>query len=70
MLAFCWLQTDVYKRQGYQFYNTSRFTFETLLADPDNIESHFRDYLSGFSEMCIRDRAYFCYAAFWESLLS
>ena len=34
---------------GYQFYNTSRFTFETLLADPDNIESNFRDYLSGFS---------------------
>ena len=34
---------------GHQFYNTSRFTFETLLADPDNIESNFRDYLSGFS---------------------
>ena len=37
------------KAYGYQFYNTSRFTFETLLADPDNIESNFRDYLSGFS---------------------
>lgn len=37
------------KDSGYQFYNTSRFTFETLLADPDNIESNFRDYLSGFS---------------------
>lgn len=37
------------KSSGYQFYNTSRFTFETLLADPDNIESNFRDYLSGFS---------------------
>ena len=37
------------KATGYQFYNTSRFTFETLLADPDNIESNFRDYLSGFS---------------------
>lgn len=37
------------KASGYQFYNTSRFTFETLLADPDNIESDFRDYLSGFS---------------------
>ena len=36
------------KASGYQFYNTSRFTFETLLADPDNIESNFRDYLSGF----------------------
>lgn len=37
------------KASGYQFYNTSRFTFEILLADPDNIESNFRDYLSGFS---------------------
>lgn len=37
------------KASGYQFYNTSRFTFETLLADPDNIESNFRNYLSGFS---------------------
>ena len=37
------------KASGYQFYNTSRFTFETLLADPDNIESNFQDYLSGFS---------------------
>ena len=37
------------KASGHQFYNTSRFTFETLLADPDNIESNFRDYLSGFS---------------------
>lgn len=37
------------KASGYQFYNTSRFTFQTLLADPDNIESNFRDYLNGFS---------------------
>ena len=37
------------KASGYQFYNTSCFTFETLLADPDNIESNFRDYLFGFS---------------------
>lgn len=37
------------KASGYQFYNVSKFTFETLLADPDNIESNFRDYLSGFS---------------------
>ena len=37
------------KASGYQFYNTSRFTFERLLADPENIESNFRDYLNGFS---------------------
>ena len=35
---------------GYNFYNTSKFTFETLLADPKNIASNFRDYLNGFSE--------------------
>lgn len=38
------------KASGYQFYNTSKFTFETLIADPDNIESNFRDYLNGFSD--------------------
>lgn len=37
------------KAAGYQFYNTSKFTFETLVADPSNIESNFRDYLAGFS---------------------
>ena len=35
---------------GYQFYNTSKFTFETLCADANNIESNFRDYLNGFSD--------------------
>ena len=35
---------------GYNFYNTSKFTFETLLADPKNIAANFRDYLNGFSE--------------------
>lgn len=37
------------KASGYQFYNTSKFTFEKLLADPENVESNFRDYLNGFS---------------------
>ena len=35
---------------GYKFYNTSNFTFETLLSDPDNIEDNFRSYLNEFSE--------------------
>ena len=34
---------------GYQFYNTSKFTFDRLLSDPENIETNFRDYLAGFS---------------------
>lgn len=35
---------------GLAFYNTSKYTFEKLLDDPDNIEDNFRDYLNGFSE--------------------
>ena len=35
---------------GYPFYNTSKFTFETLKADPENIEDNFRDYINGFSD--------------------
>lgn len=35
---------------GLDFYNTSKFTFEKLLDDSDNIEANFRDYLNGFSE--------------------
>lgn len=38
------------KASGYQFYNISKFTFEKLLADPDNIEVNFADYLNGFSD--------------------
>ena len=38
------------KASGYQFYNTSPFTFETLKADPQNIADNFRAYLNGFSE--------------------
>ena len=37
------------RTSGYQFYNTSKFNFETLLADPENIETNFSDYLAGFS---------------------
>lgn len=35
---------------GKAFYNTSKYTFERLLDDPDNIEENFRDYLNGYSE--------------------
>ena len=37
------------RASGYQFYNTSQFTFDKLVADPENIETNFRDYLAGFS---------------------
>jgi len=35
---------------GYQFYNTSKFTFASLITDPENIEDNFLDYLAGFSD--------------------
>lgn len=38
------------RASGYQFFNISPFTFDKLIADPDNIESNFRNYLAGFSE--------------------
>ena len=38
------------KAAGYEFYNTSKYTFETLLDAPDSIEANFRNYLNGFSK--------------------
>lgn len=38
------------KTSGYQFYNKSKFDFKKLLAEPDNIEENFEDYIHGFSE--------------------
>ena len=35
---------------GYAFYNTSGYTWKTLIADPDSIESNFNEYLHGFSD--------------------
>ena len=37
------------KASDHAFYNTSKYDFEKLLDDPDNIEANFRDYLNGFS---------------------
>ena len=34
----------------HPFYNTSHYTFERLLNDPDNIEANLHTYLNGFSE--------------------
>ena len=37
------------KASGYLFYNTSKYDFAKLLADPDNLEANFEDYIQGFS---------------------
>lgn len=36
-----------------KFYNTSKFTFEILLSDPENIKDNFESYLNHFSENVI-----------------
>lgn len=35
---------------GYQFYNTSKYTFDKLITDPEHIEENFDDFLKGFSD--------------------
>ena len=42
--------TVLRKTSGYDFYNTSKFDFEKLISDSENIESNFNDYLLGFSD--------------------
>lgn len=37
------------RASGYDFYNISRFSFEGLLSDPENIADNFRSYLNHFS---------------------
>lgn len=38
------------KASSFEFYNTSKYTFESLLDDASNIEANFRNYINGFSE--------------------
>ena len=38
------------KASGYAFYNTSRYSFERLLDDPNNIAKNLNAYINGFSE--------------------
>jgi type I restriction enzyme M protein len=38
------------KASGYPFFNVSKFTFQNLLQDPNNIAKNLRAYINGFSE--------------------
>lgn len=38
------------KASGYPFYNISKFTFKSLLQDPNNIAKNLRAYINGFSQ--------------------
>lgn len=35
---------------GYQFYNTSNYNFDLLVASPESIEDNFLDYINSFSD--------------------
>ena len=35
---------------GFEFYNTSRYDFERLLADAPNVAANLRNYIAGFSQ--------------------
>jgi type I restriction enzyme M protein len=38
------------KAAGFNFHNKSKFNFEKLIADPNNIAANLRNYINGFSE--------------------
>ena len=42
--------TALKKVAKHDFYNVSKFDFEKLVADSENIESNFNDYMLGFSD--------------------
>jgi len=35
---------------GYNFHNHSKYDFDSLIADPENIAANFRNYINGFSD--------------------
>jgi type I restriction enzyme M protein len=38
------------REAGYNFHNRSKFNFDKLIADPNNIAANLRNYINGFSE--------------------
>jgi len=43
------LDAKLIRAAGAPFYNTSRYTFEKLKGDPDNIAANLTNYIKGFS---------------------
>lgn len=39
----------MYRLSGFQFFNTSKYTLEKLLDEPDYIAANFKSYINGFS---------------------
>ncbi len=44
------LDPQLRRASGYAFYNTSKFTFATLLQDSANVAANLRAWINGFSE--------------------
>ena len=44
------LQAQLRRAAGFAFYNTSRYDFEKLHADPPHLAANLRNYIAGFSQ--------------------
>ena len=44
------LRRQLCRASGFEFYNTSRYDFERLLADAPNVAPNLRNYIAGFSQ--------------------
>jgi type I restriction enzyme M protein len=44
------LDPQLCKASGFAFYNTSKYTFKTLLDEPPQLAANLRAYLNGFSK--------------------
>src|SRR5690606_37710014 len=43
------LDAQLRRASGFAFYNTSRYDFEKLVADPQHLATNLRNYIAGFS---------------------
>src|SRR5690606_35527148 len=43
------LDKQLRRASGFAFYNTSRYDFEKLVADPQHLATNLRYYIAGFS---------------------
>src|SRR5215470_10973272 len=44
------LDPQLCKASGFAFYNTSKYTFETLVKEPQQLAANLRAYINGFSK--------------------
>ena len=44
------LRRQLCDASGFEFYNTSRYDFDRLLADAPNVAANLRNYIAGFSQ--------------------